>query len=196
MMSRMDEFQRDENDQKLVRILSQRSLKSPSPRVWQSIISRISLPDSQANKASYLVWVRMGSVLIGLMIVMVLWLTVQPGVVLQWSVEGNPPTTFRIYRALEGAQDYRLIHEVQAPVGMAEYQYIDTRLVPGRLYSYRIEGFHPGGNVSFSESVNSPALGALPAQLTIFIVGTLLAYTVYLFLAEADIPKQVFFSKT
>jgi hypothetical protein len=192
----MEKFQQDEYDQKLGWILSQRSLRSPSPQVWQAIFAQISSPYSRVNPASNVAWLRIGSGLVGFMIVLVLWLTVQPGVVLQWSVAGNPPTTFRIYRALAGAEDYRLIHEIEAPVGTAEYQFIDTRLIPGRWYSYRIEGIYKGGNVSISESVNSPVMGALPAQLTIFIIGTILAYTTYLLFAEADISRQASFLKT
>ena len=161
------------------RVISDRPIKKPSHPVWESIEERIT--DSRIQSMSiFSLWLlRVGSLLIGFVLVVVLWFTVQPGVVLHWSVIGAQPATFRIYRGLAGSQDYSLIREVPAQERKTEYEFIDTLLIPGRLYTYRIEGLPTRGNPTFSETVNGLNPGAMLAQVMILMTSTILAYSIY-----------------
>jgi hypothetical protein len=98
---------------------------------------------------------------------LLLWTTVKPGIVLQWSVSGGPLTSFHIYRAPLGSQDYDLVRSLNAQPNEAEYTYVDTFLLPGRTYVYRVEGLEPGGTTTLSQAITSDSKGVLVGQLVI-----------------------------
>lgn len=102
-----------------------------------------------------------------------LWRVLPPGLVVQWSVEGEVPTTFRVYRApAESAKsdDFALIGELAAEEGIAEYGYTDLRLVPGQQFSYRVEGFNASGQLATSQVMDGDSLEAMPGQLLLLLL--------------------------
>ena len=70
---------------------------------------------------------------------LLLWTIVQPGIGLQWSVNGTVPAAFRIYRAPLGSDHFEIVREVPAQSGTLDYTYVDTALWPGQAYQYRVE---------------------------------------------------------
>jgi hypothetical protein len=111
-----------------------------------------------------------------------LWLAVRPGVALRWTVTGETPTAFRIYRAEAGSSNYYWIDEVQADPFRREFVYSDTFLFPGKAYSYKIEAVGRGGVIAVSRSVAASPLSALPGQLAVLLTSLLVGNALALLL--------------
>lgn len=62
---------------------------------------------------------------------LLLWNVVQPGIGLQWSVNGAVPTAFRVYRAPAGSDHFEILREIPAQSGIMDYSYVDTGFVAG-----------------------------------------------------------------
>jgi hypothetical protein len=112
---------------------------------------------------------------LSLVVLVLLWAVVRPGIVLQWEVNTGPVTTFRIYRAPVGSADFELVREVAARPGERAYTYVDPRALPGRTYVYRVEGVGAAGLVR-SAAVTISGLEALPAQVAVVLVSLLVGY--------------------
>jgi hypothetical protein len=149
------------------------SLVEPSPAIY-SKIAGAPQPTARERANTWrpsLIWIPIVALLIltGILV----WRVLPPGLVVQWSVEGEAPTTFRIYRApAESAEsdDFTLIGELAAKEGIAEYGYTDLRLIPGQQFSYRVEGFSETGQLATSQAMIGDSLEALPGQLLLLLV--------------------------
>ena len=86
-----------------------------------------------------------------------LWVVVKPGVTLRWSVRGITPTGFRIYRAPANSPDYRLVAEIAARNDQLAYQFNDLLTVPGLSYRYRVDGVGGSGEILSSPGATSDA---------------------------------------
>ena len=142
--------------------------QAPSAAVWQRVMAQVRAQGAvrqPARAQSLLAWVWGGALAAALLIL--LWSTVQPGVVLQWSVNDGPLAAFRVYRAPLGSADFSLLYEAPARPDVEQYTYVDARLLPGQAYVYRVEGVGQGGRSAFSRAITASALDALPAQLAI-----------------------------
>lgn len=131
-------------------------------------------------RSPHLAW---GLVLTGIFLAL-LWLSVRPGVSLEWSVETGEPSAFLIYRAPKGSTDFRLIKEIGASPGTRQYQFVDAGLVPGIAYTYRVEGVGAGGPPSVSRSISIDPLTVLPGQLAVLFTSLALGFSLAL-LAQA-----------
>jgi hypothetical protein len=107
---------------------------------------------------------------LSLVVLVLLWAVVRPGIVLQWEVNTGPVTTFRIYRAPVGSADFELVREVAAAPGERVYTYVDPRALPGRTYVYQVEGVGAAGLVR-SGAVTISGLEALPGQVAVILIG-------------------------
>ncbi len=108
----------------------------------------------------------------------VIWQTLPPGIVLQWSIEGQMPESFRIYRAevnpntaINTAQ-FELIEELPATGTETQYTFTDFRLLPGHQYLYRVEGLNAAGQSAASQTISGQGVDALPGQLAVLLVIT------------------------
>jgi hypothetical protein len=94
-----------------------------------------------------------------------------PGIMLEWSVEGEAPSSFRIYRAVTGGanlasvSDYTLLSEIPAEIDGESYVFTDIRPLPGQTYLYRVDAVGDNGLLAISQSVVGRGFDALPGQL-------------------------------
>lgn len=95
---------------------------------------------------------------------LLLWNVVQPGIGLQWSVNGAVPTAFRVYRASAGSDHFEILREIPAQSGIMDYAYVDTALWPGQMYQYRVEAVN---DRAASATIAANGAEVLPAQLAI-----------------------------
>jgi hypothetical protein len=107
---------------------------------------------------------------LSLVVLVLLWAVVRPGIVLQWEVNTGPVTTFRIYRAPVGSADFELVREVAAEPGEEEYAYVDPRALPGRTYVYRVEGVGATGRLFSSVAITISGREALPVQVSVVLL--------------------------
>jgi hypothetical protein len=145
----------------------------PSPAVYSRIAAATrSTAIERANTwRPSLIWIPIIVLLI--LTGVILWRVLPPGLVVQWSVEGEVPTTFRVYRApaeSTESDDFTLIGELAAETGVVNYGFTDLRLFPGRQFSYRVEGFSETGQLATSQAMVGDSLEALPGQLLLFVV--------------------------
>ncbi|HEX7975648.1 MAG TPA: hypothetical protein VF498_14655 [Anaerolineales bacterium] len=118
----------------------------------------------------------LASAVLAFFVLVLLWLAVRPGVMVQWSVAEGNPAAFRVYRALQGSNQFVLMSEIPAKAGVSNYSYVDPLLLPGMPYVYRVEGvLSPQGELAFSESIVSSPLAALPGQLAILFISLVIA---------------------
>jgi hypothetical protein len=117
--------------------------------------------------------------------VTVMWQTLPPGIVLQWSVEGQAPETFRVYRAeadsgqLLADTQFELLEEVPAAGRVRQYKFTDVRLLPGQNYVYRVEGLSATGQPAASQMITGRAVDALPGQLAMLLVVIFCGFVVW-----------------
>ena len=124
------------------RVLAQTRARSKTPR-WLPVLS--------------------GAVL-AVLALLLLWNVVQPGIGLQWSVNGAVPAAFRVYRATAGSERFEVVREVPAQAGIMDYTYVDTALWPGQTYQYRVEAVNAE---TASATIAADGAEVLPTQLAI-----------------------------
>lgn len=113
----------------------------------------------------------------------VIWQALPPGIVLQWSVEGQMPEAFRVYRAevnsrTAASAHFKLLEELPAAEAGQKYTFTDFRLLPNQNYIYRVEGLDAAGRPAASQTISGQGIDALPGQLAILLV---LSFTAYAF---------------
>lgn len=151
--------------QRMHQAVASQPLETLSPRAWAMItVNRRSSRRSSWSWTRFLV----GASLAMLTLIM-LWLTLRPGVVLQWSVSDDSPVVYQIYRAPLGSQSFELLDELDAELGVQDYSYLDIAQFPGQAYIYRIQAISPSGSLLFTNTVTSQPLGVLPGQLAIIL---------------------------
>jgi len=149
--------------QQLRQAVKGQSLEPLSPHAWHVIT--VNRRSSQPSSRS---WIRsLAGTSLALLTLIILWFTLRPGVVLQWSVSDDSPVVYQIYRAPLGSQSFELLDELNAELGVHDYSYLDIAQFPGQTYVYRIQAISPSGGLLFTDSVTSQPLEVLPGQLAI-----------------------------
>jgi hypothetical protein len=69
------------------------------------------------------------ALLLSILILLLTWATIRPGVVLQWKVQDTNLNSFKVFRADKELNNYRLIREIPAAYGSSQYTYVDLLLV-------------------------------------------------------------------
>jgi len=167
----------------LKRAVELESLPQPSPAAWQGIRSR--LEPVQPRPAARIFRAYPMAIGVGILILMTIavffWQALPPGIVLQWSLEGEQPATFNVYRAerspgaADSALEFDLLEQIPANSGSGVYRFTDLSLLPGESYIYRVEALGPEGQTFTSSFVSGNSLQALPGQLAFLLVFALLA---------------------
>lgn len=161
--------------QRVQAAVGQQPVQPPSSQVRQRLMAEIRT--LQGTKRPAFTWPQLAwGTALALAVLMLLWITVQPGIVLQWSVADGGPAAFRVYRAPVGSADFGLVGELPAGADAQAYSYVDTRLLPGQQYVYRVEAVGQGGQVAASQAITASALEALPGQLAILLTSLLVGY--------------------
>lgn len=106
---------------------------------------------------------------VGLAVLVLLWFVFQPGIVLDWSVQGSPVLAFRVYRAPLGTADFGLVGEVLAEPEVQHYRYVDARPWLGWSYEYRVEVVGRDGRPVISHATTAGAQDALPGQVAVLL---------------------------
>lgn len=148
-----------------------------NPGVWQLLLQKARRPAPLMSfwLSGMNFWIIAAA--IALAVMLSLWAALKPGIVLNWSVSGDIPETFRVYRSRPGAASYELIQEIASQPGVTNYRFIDLRLAPLNTFVYRVEGRVSGGGIALSQSVLAPPLPAFFAQLALFLTGLLVSLT-------------------
>lgn len=151
--------------------IHERPTQNPSQQVWVRLQQQVEL---DGHRLPRLVISVLAGFSLAFATLMILWITIRPGVLLQWSVSGSAPAAYRIYRAPAGSQDFVLLGEVAGRESMSHYSYLDVLFIPGRPHAYQVEGITTTGDPIVSQRVESQSLAALPGQMAILLASILL----------------------
>ena len=105
-----------------------------------------------------------------------LWAVVRPGVVLGWTVSGEPPAAYRVYRSLGPDEKQALVREVKALPEEDSYRIVDPFVLPAARYTYTVEGVASNGRTIASQSAAVDAATVLPAQVAILVASLLVGW--------------------
>lgn len=180
------------NLQRLQTAVHRQPRLSPPPAVLQQIQSRIqaqshnqSVVQPPTTRPAFSRPVLLLSVIAFVLILALLWQTLPPGIVLQWSVEGEGAQGFHVYRATvkQGRtaepSDFVLLDEVPIRSRKEAYRFTDVRLLPGQEYVYRVDVLNQQGRPAASQTVNGRAVEALPGQMAMALVVLFAAYSLW-----------------
>lgn len=139
--------------------------RAPAPIVRQRLLAQAHAQRAQMRFKALPRWLPLLSgVILTLLTLAVLWNVVQPGIGLQWSVNGSVPSAFRVYRAPLGSDRFEIVREVPARADTWDYSFVDTTLWPGQAYQYRIEAVN---HEAMSDTIAANGADVLPLQLAI-----------------------------
>ena len=161
---------------------------SPSHQLRANIISKIQQPVRQPRSFSQWIW----SIPLTAIIFALLWLSIQPGNQLQWSVRGSEPVAFRIYRAPVGNTTFELIDELDAVPTQQSYNFADPVILPGQNYHYAIETVDQFGNTSISQVASSSTMMVLATQFAILLTSLMLTFGMITIAQEITSPLQLY----
>jgi hypothetical protein len=146
--------------------LQGRPVRTPPSRIWLTLERRIFYADTRRGRSA-------ASLLAGIALTVItlvlLWLTIRPGVLLEWTVSGDSLVAYRVYRAQADSHKFVLLGEIDSKPGEIRYTYLDVLSLPGQRYVYQVEGVTASGVSIVSQRVASQPLTALPGQLAILI---------------------------
>ena len=171
-------------------------LATPGPGTYAKIRSRIlttpqASPLPQASRRMVWIW---GTGLT-LMAFFLLWFLLPPGIVLEWSVQGQAPQAFRVYRApiadSGGAMEFALLEQIPAQPTAEAYRFTDSLLLPGQSYVYRVETLDQSGELVTSSQVMGDALETLPGQIAILLSAVIAGYGIALLLSQTGRQNRI-----
>jgi hypothetical protein len=122
------------------------------------------------------------AIIITMLILVVSWFVIKPGIVVEWKVNNDKFNTFRIYRAEENSGNYQIVYETSAASSNKEYQFIDAVLLPWHSYSYFVEGSDDLETIALSQTLTGHAINVLPTWIVIILLSACIGYlSVWLF---------------
>ncbi len=147
----------------------------PNDEVWTGLADRL---DRELQSVSgRRVKVSFASLVSGIVFMvlslLLLWLIIRPGILLQWTISEPAVVNYRIYRAPANSGMFSLVEELPGNPGLRNYSYLDSLFVPGLQYIYRVDGMDAANKALFSQAVLSSTAGALPGQAAILVASAL-----------------------
>ena len=110
-----------------------------------------------------------------------------PAILLEWSVVGEQPKEFRVYRARAGGDgesgtaEFEFLNQIPAGDLGQPYSFADIQLLPGQRYVYRVEALGTNGRIVKSNTTIGDSISALPGQLALLAVVLVLICGFYVF---------------
>lgn len=161
--------------EKLRAEIRQQPQLQPSTKVYLQLHEAIFQAEVPAELPRQRIVTWAATVIMALIALVLIWQAFPPGIILEWSVQGEAPSAFRVYRAPVAAdastpdQSYKLLEELPADDSLASYQFTDWLPLPGQEYVYRVDALNSSGQPTVSQTVNGRGLDALVGQLLVLV---------------------------
>lgn len=174
--------------------VNQQPVLKPSNRVRAHLMTR-----TVANKPgipshfSALVTRWVAGVGTAILVFVILWQVVNPGVELSWSVNIGLPVIYRVYRSTDLNNDPMLVHEFRAESNDKNFHLVDDLIPPALNYTYIVEGVAPDGQTVDSRSLSVDTSNILLTQAAILVVSLLLGWEIIMAFSIIKLP---FFNNT
>jgi len=111
-----------------------------------------------------------------LLVFVLLWALVRPGVVLGWTASGELPAAYRVYRSPLSGEMQALVGELAAAPTEDSYRYVDPFVLPLARYTYRVEAVAADGRSLARQALVVDAAAALPGQLAVLLASLLVGW--------------------
>lgn len=159
---------------------------APSPAVRRQLLARLKIERRAPARLARSAW-WLGSA-VAVVLLVALWAVVQPGIALQWSVNGSGASAYRVYRAPVDSKEFSLLSEVPAQANAQAYTFTDVTSLPGQTYTYVIEAVTNNGQTALSPLAVGRGLEALPAQLALILTSIVAGATAMMLVGDATRP--------
>lgn len=177
--------------QRISKIVQKQAVLSPSDRVKNHLLNAVhNQPKLSENSFHHWLW----GVPMSFLIFIILWLVVQPGTMLHWSINEISPEYFLIYRAPESSEQFVLIDKLSAKPSQPSYQYADILVVPGQTYQYLIEVRDQYGNTTRSQATTNDSQMALAAHIALLLTSFIITFSIIKVVQEIKTPSQLHFT--
>ncbi|MDX9955555.1 MAG: hypothetical protein RBT75_15755 [Anaerolineae bacterium] len=173
-------------------LVKKQPLQQPSPAVQERLMARVRACNLPQRNIIPLWFSRAWGITLAITALLFLWVMLQPGVQLQWSVNQAQIAAFNIYRAPAGSVDFALLYAATDPPRAREYRFVDTALWNGRAHSYRIVALGAEGQALFSNEVMTGAHTALPGQLAVILTSIIIGYGAVMLIENWPTPPRRF----
>lgn len=161
---------------------------SPSPRVRQQLLAQIRTRQRAPRLLARPTWL-IGPV-VAVLLLVALWMVVQPGIALHWSVAGTGASAYRVYRAPVDTEQFNLISEIPARNDAQAYSFTDVTSLPGQTYTYVIEAVTESGQTTRSPLAVGRGLDVLPAQLALILTSLVAGAAAILLVGNVSHPTS------
>lgn len=159
-----------------------------SPIVRQRLLAQIMIRGQMSHRLARPAWL-VGSA-VALVLLVALWIVVQPGIALQWSVTGDGVSTYRVYRAPVDGEEFNLISEVPAQNHAQVYSFTDITPLPGQTYTYVVEAVTHTGQTTLSPLAVGRGSDVLPAQLALILTSLVAGAAAMLLMSNSSRPMS------
>ena len=173
--------------------------RAPSATVRRQIMSLTRRPQPSLWRTRWLP--ALSGLTLTVLALLVLWNVIRPGIGLQWSISGDLPAAFQIYRAPLGSDRFAIVREIPAQPDSQTYTFVDMALWPGQIYQYRVvatgvgatdvaatEGAVYLSTTAVSATIAADGAEALPIQLIVVLSSLLLGLTATYVLQHFVVP--------
>ena len=159
---------------------------APSPLVRQQLLAKINTRQQASRRVLRPAWPI--GMAVALVLLVALWVVVQPGIALQWSVAGTGASAYRVYRAPVDSQEFNLLSEIPAQSDAQAYSFTDITSLPGQTYTYVVEAVTATGQTTLSPLAVGRGLDVLPAQLALILTSLVAGAVAMLFVGNSARP--------
>ena len=130
------------------------------------------------------------ALVLSMVMLVLLWLTIRPGVELNWTIHNSNVTSFKVYRSSVEGSNYRLLDEIPVEKSDGDYSYIDIFYWPFEQYIYYIEGMRSQDSLGVSQVVADNSWLALPGQLVIICASLTIGYGVIMLIRNRKVFRN------
>jgi hypothetical protein len=161
----------------------------PSPAVLPALQAKIAaMPVRSEAQLPFSTWA-LGMVMVFLALFIFIQ-TIPPGIQLKWSAQGEPLAGFRVYRAVEGTDQFELLTELKYSPDTSNYTFLDPMSLPGRQYTYRVDGLSLEGETIVRESLMANGADALLGQIVVLVTALLMMYGMVMLIRRIPFQRQ------
>jgi hypothetical protein len=166
---------------KLRDIIVQQDVQQPALSVRTYIFTQAQKP--ARNRVS-IFWQWAGGIAFAITIFALLWLVIQPGILIKWDVNSSELSSFRVYRAPNHSPSFEFVSEVKAQPDKFTYSFYDSLLLPTQEYMYIVEGIDQAGRSAAWQTSTSNTTNTLIDQTALIISSIIMAFGMVKLIAE------------
>ncbi len=155
--------------------LKEQPMEAPAPIVRQRIMAAINRDTVAARRTNPLV-LYPAALMLAFAVLIVLWMVIRPGNVLEWTVTDLGIQEFQVYRAPLGGSDFELVSTIPVRSQKVQYTFVDALLIPGQSYTYLVKGVQSSGQSLLSQTIAADGADALMGQILLILTSLVVGY--------------------